>query len=95
MRRAARTDENQAAIVDAFRRCGAQVVPLHAVGKGVPDLLIARHGETFLAEIKDGGKAPSARKLTPAQQAFHASWPGVIEIVESVDDVLRIMGARG
>ena len=37
MRRAARTDANQAAIVDALRSVGCSVVSLSAVGKGVPD----------------------------------------------------------
>lgn len=40
MRRAARTDANQTAIVEALRKCGASVQSLAAVGKGVPDLLV-------------------------------------------------------
>jgi hypothetical protein len=90
---ARKVDANQPEIVKAFRECGASVLPLHRVGKGCPDLLVAK-GETFLAEIKDGSKRPSARKLRDTQEDFRASWRGRVEIVESVDDVLRIMGAR-
>jgi hypothetical protein len=96
MRRAARTDANQTAIVDEFRAWGASVLPLHAVGSGCPDLLLGHPRETFLVEVKDGSKPPSARKLTPDQVEFHASWRGRIEIVTGLEDVARIMrGVRG
>ena len=42
MRRAARTDANQAEIVAALRGVGASVQPLHAVGQGCPDLLVGK-----------------------------------------------------
>lgn len=93
---ARKVDANQPEIVKAFRECGASVLPLHRVGKGCPDLLIGRSkAETFLAEIKDGSKPPSRRKLRDTQEEFRASWRGRVEVVTSVDDVLRIMGARG
>ena len=47
MRRAARVDRNQAEIVVALRAGGASVQPLHAVGKGVPDLLVGWRGKIF------------------------------------------------
>jgi len=40
MRRAARTDSNQAAIVAAFRDLGCSVFTLHTVGRGFPDLAV-------------------------------------------------------
>ena len=39
MRRAARVDRNHSEIVEALRRVGASVQPLHGVHDGVPDLL--------------------------------------------------------
>ena len=90
MRRAARTDANHAQIVAAFRQLGYSVLDLSRVGQGCPDLLVARNGESWLVEIKDGAKPPSARKLTPDESEFHARWKGRVIIVESLDDVARV-----
>ncbi len=84
-------DENQAEIVAALRLVGCSVLPLHAVGKGCPDLLVAK-GETILMEVKDGSKPPSARKLTPDQVEFHASWRGRIVVVCNVREAMEAVG---
>ena len=95
MRRAAKVDANQPLIVEAFESYGCSVCHLHGVGKGCPDLLVAHRNwplpGNLLVEVKDGEKPPSARKLTLPQEHFHQTWRGRIEIVESVDDVQRIM----
>ena len=83
MRRAARTDSNHTDIVDGLRQIGCSVLSLAAVGKGVPDLLVARNGKTVLMEVKDGTKRPSKRRLTPDQEIFHVAWKGEIHVVES------------
>lgn len=85
-----KVDRNQPEIVEAFRKCGYDVLHLHMVGGGCPDILVAKRGMTMLVEIKDGRKPPSARKLNAGQQRFHDNWPGHIYVVESVDDVLRL-----
>ena len=91
MRRAARVDDNHRAIVAAFRSYGCSVTSLAAVGDGVPDLLVGRFGVTHLVEVKDGSKAKSKRKLTPAQVAFRDSWRGSpIHVVKSLDDVANL-----
>lgn len=93
MRRKAKVDENQAEIVSALRLVGCSVLPLHAVGSGVPDLLVTdKNKDTFLMEIKDGAKPPSARKLTPDQVDFHASWRGRIVVVTSVREAMEAVG---
>lgn len=90
MRRAARTDDNHAAIAAAFRRLGATVAHTHQIGSGFPDLVVCIRGRhVVLVEIKDGKKSPSAQKLTPAEEAFHALWP--VEIVKSEDDVVNLI----
>lgn len=33
-------------------------------------------------------------KLTPAQVEFMATWPGVVHIVRSVGDALRLVGVQ-
>lgn len=90
MRRRARVDANQPAIVATLRQCGFAVAHCHTVGNGFPDLVIARRGWTGLVEIKDADKPPSARKLTPDEAEFHAKWPGEIFILESIEDVLKL-----
>lgn len=92
MRRAAKVDANQAEIVEALRKAGARVQPLHTVGQGVPDLLVGFKGQTLLMECKDGTKPPSARQLTPEQQAWLQAWTGgSVWLVTSVDDALSAL----
>jgi Holliday junction resolvase len=52
VRRAAKQDGNQAAIVAALRVRGVIVVDLSRLGFGVPDLLCGCHGRTALLEVK-------------------------------------------
>jgi Holliday junction resolvase len=95
MRRAAKVDANQAAIVEALRKCGASVQSLAAVGKGVPDLLVGLRTRNYLIEVKDGSKPPSARKLTPDQVQWHTKWAGQVLTVTSPDDALRQLDLTG
>lgn len=92
MRRAARVDDNQRQIVDALRRVGCSVWSLAGVGKGFPDLAVGFRGRNLFLEVKDGSKPPCKRKLTPDEEAFHASWRGHVAVVESVEDALKIVG---
>jgi hypothetical protein len=101
MRRAAKVDANHAEIADALRDAGCGVLDMSRMGKGVPDLLV--HAPTFPAcrmpvflEVKDGSKPPSARKLTSAQEKFHAQWKGWIFVVENVEQALQaVLGVKG
>lgn len=88
---ARKVDANQPEIVSAFRRLGCSVAHCHTVGDGFPDIAVGLNGLTYLVEIKDGAKAPSARKLTKPEQEFHEAWQGHICIVNSVDDVLALV----
>jgi len=94
MRRAAKVDANQTEIVDALRTVGASVHSLAAVGGGIPDLLVGFRRVTYLLEVKDGKKKPSARELTPDQVRFHADWfGGACVVVNSVPEALAAVGA--
>ena len=98
MRRAARIDANQPAIVDALRKAGCRVQPLHMVGKGCPDILVGRGGRLVLMEIKDGAKPPSARKLTADEVLWHDLWSdiakaGALVVVASVGEALEAVEA--
>jgi hypothetical protein len=90
VRRAAAVDENQAAVVKALRAYGASV---HIIGRPV-DLLVGYRGETFILEVKDGLKIPSAQALTPDQVKFFESWRGGdAVVVRSIPEALRAIGA--
>ena len=85
MRRAARIDANQEAVVIALRAAGAYVWII-----GLPvDLLVGYKGHTFLVEIKDGPK----KRLTALQEAFFAKWDGgTLMRVDGPEAALRMIG---
>lgn len=95
MRRAARVDGNQAAIVKAARQLGATVQHLHTVGHGCPDLCVGWRGRNVLIEIKDPAQPPSRRNLTPDEARWHDEWRGEVHIVETVEDLQRALGGAG
>ena len=85
MRRAARIDANQEAVVIALRAAGAYVWII-----GLPvDLLVGYKSHTFLVEIKDGPK----KRLTALQEAFFAKWSGgTLVRVDGHEAALRMIG---
>lgn len=93
MRRAAKVDSTQSAIVDALRAVGAEVLILSGVGNGCPDIAAGWRGVNFFLEIKDGALPPSHRRLTPEQERWHARWRGQVAIVVDVPSALRVIGA--
>lgn len=95
MRRAAKVDRNQSEIVDALRKAGATVQPLHTVGAGCPDLLVGFRGLNHLIEVKDWQAAASDRKLNPGQVKWHDDWRGSVAKVETVEAALAVIGVIG
>lgn len=94
MRLKAKVDANQTMIVNTLRACGCEVESLAAVGGGVADLLVYHRAmrRVLLIEVKDGSKAPSARKLTPAQVEWHARWP--VMVVENIGQAIEALRAK-
>lgn len=103
MRRAAKIDNTQAAIVDALRAAGCKVLSLAACGKGVPDLLVWRPAENNVEAAIDLAfgfrglallevKNPAGRgtSLTPDQVKFHAEWP--VTVVTTPEEALAAVG---
>lgn len=88
---AARTDTNQAEIVDALRAIGCSVQPLHTIGKGCPDLLVGYRGANWLLEVKDGRKPPSKRRLTADEKLWHLEWRGQVAVVNSVEEAIALV----
>ena len=89
MRRAARTDSTQAAIIDALKRVG---VAVEIIGKPV-DLLLCCRGETSLMECKNPERTsedPDSR-LTKAQVEFIDRWPGKIHLARTPEEAVRLV----
>lgn len=97
MRRAAKIDANQPAIVAALEAIGASVAITSAVGRGFPDLVVGMRGRNWLLELKDGDKSPSRRTLTPDQIEFKARWRGHWAVVTSAEEAIDVVtrGERG
>ncbi len=68
MRRAARVDDNQHDLCDAWVRMGGTVLYLHTLGGGAPDTLLGMAGEMELVEIK------SARGVLSQRQKDWRQW---------------------
>lgn len=93
--RAAKVDGNHREIVAALQAAGCSVQSLAMVGGGVPDLLVYRPGlGHLLIEVKDGAKSPSRRKLTEAQERWHAAWKGPVHVVTDVDSALEAVDVK-
>ena len=94
MRRAAKRDDNEAAIVIALERAGATVARLS--GPDLPDLLVGYRGTNTLMEVKRAaGKkgGTSGRELLPGQAAWHATWRGAPPVVvRGPIEALRAIG---
>lgn len=82
MRRASRVDGNHAEIVDSFKKLGCSVLSLAAVGKGVPDLLVAIKGITWLVEVK----MPNGKE-NELQVEFAITWKGCRAVVRDLQGV--------
>jgi Holliday junction resolvase len=88
-RRAARVDANHLDICHALRKHGCSVQSLAAIGKGVPDIVLAIGGVTYLAEIKDKDGRNKKCTLTPDQVKFHENWKSEILRFNCLDDALE------
>ncbi|MFL5409475.1 MAG: hypothetical protein ACJ79O_26960 [Myxococcales bacterium] len=87
MRRAAKRDDSEAAIVQALEQGGWAVSRVNGI-PGFPDLIVARGGEMHLIECKTKNGT-----LTEAQEEFHRLWTGPpILVFRSVEDVVAWLG---
>jgi len=89
-RHAARTDANQAEIIEAIRLAGYFVCNTSRLGEGFPDILCVNHQQqVILFEIKT-----AAGRLTEAELRFQRDYPGLLFIVRSAEMALEYLGMR-
>lgn len=91
MRKYAKVDDNHSQIVQVFRKLGCTVQSLATIGRGVPDLIVARRGNLVLVEVKDGKKCPSHRKLTADEQQWQKNWKSPVYLVETVEQAAALI----
>lgn len=89
-----RIDDNHQSIVEGLRDIGATVQSLAALGKGAPDILVGYRFKNYAFEIKNPTQPLSKRKLTDAEQSWHILWRGQVEVITSLDQALRAIGAE-
>ena len=83
MRRAAKVDSTHRAIAERFIAHGWSAVSTAALGKGFPDLLVARSdGFTAVVEAKTGKE-----DLNALQVAWRRKWLGKYYTVRTVEEV--------
>lgn len=83
MRKHGKKDDNHKAIVTDLKKMGFACIDLSPLGDDIPDLCIARNGQTALVEIK----SPKG-KLSKGQEFFIALWPGKAFVVKSVEEII-------
>lgn len=90
-----RKDANHNEIKAVFDQAGFSTWDTYQLGKGFPDIIVAKHQKTALIEIKDGSAVPSARKLTMDEIGFHAKWRGLIHVISTVDEAVNLIQSWG
>lgn len=83
-----RADANQPEIVKTFRKLGYSVKHSHSIGQGFPDIIVGKFDLTWIIEIKDGHKPPSARQFTDRQREFNFEWRGNRCVITSCEEVI-------
>lgn len=91
MRIKARKDANHVQVVKQLRKAGVSVLDI-AVLKNCCDIVCGFRGKNYLFEIKDPNKTPSQKRLTPGEEIFHKTWYGQVNVIETVDEALKLMG---
>lgn len=93
-RKHGRPDANQGQIVQQCRDLGYSVAVTSDLGNGFPDIMVGTAGFNLMFEIKDPSQPPSKRRLTPNEVDFHAGWRGQIDVVETIDDIVRVVAHK-
>jgi hypothetical protein len=92
MRRAARVDANQDAVVSALRAAGASV---NVIGQPV-DLLVGHRGTTMLMEVKNPESRYGKAGANDNQLDFMQAWRGgPVSLVDGPEAALRALGVIG
>ena len=90
-----RSDNNTKEIKAAVTDCGWEFIDTHNLGDGFPDALAVKwdgredhHAiwRTIWLEIKT-----KTGRLTPDERTFQMRFPGLVNVVRSRDDVIKLL----
>ena len=88
---ASRVDANQAEIVECLQGIpGCEVRSMAAIGAGFPDIAVGYCARNYFFEIKMPGK-----KLNDDQQKFFHTWPGQVQKIETVQEIIKTITGMG
>ena len=90
-RTAAKVDGNQTMLVRQIRKLGYSVKIVSQIKKFC-DIVVGKNGMNWLFEIKDPAQPESKRCLTKMEKEFHDEWRGQVDVIETIDDFLKIVG---
>lgn len=99
MRRAAKTDATQAAIVRALKAAGCTVLSTAALGHGAPDLIVGYRGRDRFLEVKNppgpqGGVSENGQHRSEIQRMWALGWRGApVVVVTTPLEALAAVGA--
>lgn len=85
--RVRKVDANQAAIVQALRKAGAEVTHLHTLGRGVADILVSFRQRWLVMELKRDAKA----KLTEDEAVWIGRQRAPVYVVTSPLEAIRFL----
>jgi len=88
MRYAKRTDQNQAAIVQALNEIPGCVC--YVLGDPL-DLLIGFRGFNFLVEIKRPDKINQPSSRTKKQKKFIPNWTGQVRVASTLEEIVQLL----
>lgn len=97
MPRASRIDGNQASLDKLAADLGAVVIRASVAPELGFDRLYAYRGRLHIVEVKDGGKAPSKRRLTENETRLRDRLEAVgvaYNVIETEADLLRLFGVE-
>jgi Holliday junction resolvase len=84
-----KVDRTHGEILAGLRKAGIVAYSIAPVGEGLPDIIAARAGQTWLLEVKVG-----RAKLTADEERFKVSWPGRYAMVRTVQEALAVVLGR-
>ena len=85
--RAKKVDKNQKELCDYAKSIGVSVCYLHAVGSGVPDIILGYDGINYLCEIKT-----QTGKLNELQVKWFEDWSGQCTVIRTKEDIRNLVG---
>lgn len=91
----AKKDANHNEIVEAFRKLGAGVLDLSALGSGIPDLLVYCRGIIYLVDVKNPKTGYGRRGLNALQKEWADDWKGgPVYLISSIGEAADLVQGR-